>query len=647
MRSHSTLVGISAFVIAATLSILAALVAVRAIETRSVDAVEAEFAQAQISWAHVEVDGLQIILTGTAPTEAARFRALTRAGTVVDATRIADFIDVSEAEGITPPQFSIEILQNAEGISLIGLIPAAFDRESFLADLKSATNGTTVTDFLQEAHYPAPARWEQALHFAYTSLAQTERSKVSISANNIQVTAITTSQEERAELQSNLRDAAPKGIKLVLDISAPRPVLTPFALRFDLTDGVVEFGACAADTPETQAQILAAAQRAGLKGNTNCTLGLGVPSTNWGKAVALGIDAVAELGGGTLSFADADVALIAREGTAPKLFSRVVAELEADLPELFSLKATLPETPDAPVADDDPIEFVATLSPEGQVQLRGRVPNERIRNATQSYAHARFGRDAVYAPLILDDTLPSGWPIRVFAGLAALAELNYGAVTVDAENLSIKGVTGSLETNARLAAMLAHQLPPHTEVTFDVAYSEALDPVAALPTPEECVSAINAVIQSNKITFAPGADTLAAGGSTTLDQIAALMEDCEAVPMEIAGHTDSQGRESMNRDLSQARAEAVINALMARRVLAGNLTAKGYGESAPIATNDTEEGREENRRIEFTLLLTDEEKAAQSDAEAKTTEDSAEKPASTDAVEEDATTTQEADDERN
>ena len=58
----------------------------------------------------------------------------------------------------------------------------------------------------------------------------------------------------------------------------------------------------------------------------------------------------------------------------------------------------------------------------------------------------------------------------------------------------------------------------------------------------------------------------------------------------------------MNEQLSQARADSVLNAIMERRVLTSNLTAKGYGETRPIADNDTEEGREANRRIEFKLV---------------------------------------------
>jgi len=71
--------------------------------------------------------------------------------------------------------------------------------------------------------------------------------------------------------------------------------------------------------------------------------------------------------------------------------------------------------------------------------------------------------------------------------------------------------------------------------------------------------------------------------------------------MEIGGHTDSQGRDSSNLALSQARAEAVLLGLQGRRVLVGSLTAVGYGETRPLADNDSPSGREANRRIEFTL----------------------------------------------
>ena len=71
------------------------------------------------------------------------------------------------------------------------------------------------------------------------------------------------------------------------------------------------------------------------------------------------------------------------------------------------------------------------------------------------------------------------------------------------------------------------------------------------------------------------------------------------VNIEVAGHTDSRGSDKYNMKLSQRRAEAVRNYLISKGIAADRLTAKGYGESQPVADNDTDEGRFKNRRVEL------------------------------------------------
>ena len=72
--------------------------------------------------------------------------------------------------------------------------------------------------------------------------------------------------------------------------------------------------------------------------------------------------------------------------------------------------------------------------------------------------------------------------------------------------------------------------------------------------------------------------------------------------VEVGGHTDSDGRQSSNQRLSQSRADAVRRYLISKNVRAANLTAKGYGETSPIATNATAAGKAQNRRVELKIL---------------------------------------------
>jgi len=605
MRLSSYLPAALAFLVAAVASTAAARLGVGLIERAALTEIELRLEDAGQGWAQVTVDGLQVALSGTAPDEATRFRALSLAGTVVDSARVIDAMEVDPGEAAPPPEFAIEILRNDSGISLIGLVPGAMDRKAVAATIAGLADGAPVTDLLESADYPVPGGWAPALSFALDALGDLPRSKISVTPDSVAITASVDSREDKRRLEAALTRTAPDAVALTLTISAPRPVITPFTLRYVLDDAGGRFDACTAYTEAGRDTILAAAAAAGLTGEARCTLGLGVPSPQWPEAVALGLAALAELGGGTITFTDADVALVARDTALRGVFDRVTGRLDAALPAFFSLTAVLPE----PVqvdgtgeGEDGPPEFVATLSPEGLVQLRGRITDARLERAVEGFARVQFQGADVINSMRMDPDLPQGWAARVFAGLEALAELNNGAVVVQPDFLDLRGDTGRDDARAEVSRILATRLGEADNYAITIDYEEQLDPLAALPTPEECVARINQILAEQKITFAPGSDDIDAAARDSIERIADAMTDCGRVPMEVAGHTDSQGRESMNQQLSQRRAEAVLTALRARRVLTGNLTAVGYGEARPIADNGTEEGREANRRIEFTLI---------------------------------------------
>ncbi|ASM73288.1 MULTISPECIES: OmpA family protein [Roseobacteraceae] len=600
MRLSSALIIAITFAAAAAVSVVAANFSVKLIEETSEIGVRDALDDAGATWAEVQADGLTVTLAGTAPTEADRFAALTTAGTVVDAARVIDGMEAEAVAAIRAPRFSAEILRNDAGISIIGLIPDSTDRD-IITDRFAAMAGaeTPVADLIETANYPAPEGWEDALGFALVAMEQLPRAKVSVSAGRVAITAITDSLKDKLALEKSLKSAAPPGLRLTLDISAPRPVITPFTLRFIIDEEGARFDACSADTEKARTRILTAATNAGMAPEGRCTVGMGVPTPNWAQAVEQSIAALAKIGGGSVTFSDADVTLLAQEGSDQGTFDTVVGELENALPEVFALHAKLPET-QAP--DQGPPEFVATLSPEGQVQLRGRLSTENLRNIADSYARSRFGSDSVYTAARVVEGLPSDWSTRVLAGLESLSYLSNGAITVTPDKLTVSGNTGNADASAEIATLLAAKLGEAEDFEISVTYREKLDPVASLPTPDECEAQIKAITDSNKINFEPGSATIDAGALGTMDDIAEVLKTCGELRLEIQGHTDSQGREEMNLSLSQARAQSVLNELRARRVRTSTFEAKGYGEERPIQDNGTEEGREANRRIEFWLI---------------------------------------------
>ncbi len=115
-------------------------------------------------------------------------------------------------------------------------------------------------------------------------------------------------------------------------------------------------------------------------------------------------------------------------------------------------------------------------------------------------------------------------------------------------------------------------------------------------------------ITTSQIVFKTSSAELDATDTAVLDEIGQTLADWPRLRIEIGGHTDSSGSAAYNARLSEQRAQAVLTYLLAKHpgMDAGRFTVKGYGESAPIADNATVAGKAANRRVEFTVLNTEE-----------------------------------------
>jgi len=113
--------------------------------------------------------------------------------------------------------------------------------------------------------------------------------------------------------------------------------------------------------------------------------------------------------------------------------------------------------------------------------------------------------------------------------------------------------------------------------------------------------AVGSKIALRNIFFDTGKSTLRPESNSELDRLVKLLKDVPSLQIEISGHTDNTGSATLNAKLSQSRAQAVVNYVKTKGIAAGRMTAHGYGSSAPIASNGTSSGRQENRRTEFEI----------------------------------------------
>lgn len=123
------------------------------------------------------------------------------------------------------------------------------------------------------------------------------------------------------------------------------------------------------------------------------------------------------------------------------------------------------------------------------------------------------------------------------------------------------------------------------------------------PKPDRVVLTASSITIADKVQFETGSSTILPVSFGLLDEVAKVFVDNPQIELvQVEGHTDSTGSAGFNRTLSQKRAESVLTYLSTKGVKASRMKAKGFGPDKPIADNNTDAGKEQNRRVEFNIV---------------------------------------------
>jgi len=175
-----------------------------------------------------------------------------------------------------------------------------------------------------------------------------------------------------------------------------------------------------------------------------------------------------------------------------------------------------------------------------------------------------------------------------------------GPTQLDEAVRLVAAIPGVSRVDASGLAVAAPAAPAPEEATVEPEPAPAPSPVAQAPSAADCQAALNRPLNGRRLTYRNESARLSKSDRALLDQIAEAIASCAGVTIAIEGHTDSTGSEAANLRLSERRAKNV-EAYLAQFDLPAVLIVRAYGESRPIASNQSPAGRSANRRIDFVV----------------------------------------------
>jgi OOP family OmpA-OmpF porin len=178
-----------------------------------------------------------------------------------------------------------------------------------------------------------------------------------------------------------------------------------------------------------------------------------------------------------------------------------------------------------------------------------------------------------------------------------LSRLSTGTLVVSDREVKLSGDALYEAAATQIRGNLAKDFPQGWELKTDVSVKPAAAPVDATV----CQQLFSDLLTKGKIRFDSARAAIDPDSAGLLDRLIETALRCPTADIEIAGHTDANGEDSFNQTLSEKRAQAVVDYLVRAGLPASRFTAVGYGSARPVATNETDDGKAQNRRIDFTV----------------------------------------------
>ncbi|MEM1288870.1 MAG: OmpA family protein [Pseudomonadota bacterium] len=473
---------------------------------------------------------------------------------------------------------------SADGVSLTGFVPS----EEARALIIEAAGGAAMVDDQMEIASGAPDGFVAAAEALLGQFPSLESPAATLSGTEATLSGDAVDAAGFDAVNAFLGQVPPGYDSLSGQIRPP--LAAPFSTSLDKDgDSFVLSGALPSET--SRALITDAFDMAGFDYTDETTIARGAPEgLDIAQTFVDGASLLAQLSSGALSLTDGALSLTGQavSFTASEELTAAAQSLGGGAVELTS---------DIVAGPASPFVFRADAT-AGSVTLAGFIPSEAQRDTVLVDVEALFPQALVRDELQIADGAPDGFGAIVSAGLRGIGRLENGAFELSDTAVTVSGGALHGRSVAQIEADLASAAPGQFSIGAQI---DALPPPSAVDD-TECQLLFARLLADNTIRFDTGTAAIDPLSFGLLDRIVRTLQSCPEARVEVGGHTDSDGGDDLNQRLSEARANAVRDYVLAADVREDRVDAIGYGETDPIADNATEEGRARNRRIEITVI---------------------------------------------
>ncbi|XIA66026.1 OmpA family protein [Bradyrhizobium sp. TZ2] len=413
-----------------------------------------------------------------------------------------------------------------------------------------------------------------------------DKRRISVAGRDVTFAAEAFSEDGRTSAVASV-EAVP-GVRLVNDETRLVPEATPFVWSAE-RDVVRVTLSGSSPLPASRGRLMEAARAnlGGVEVVDGMNLARGAPP-RFDNAALLLLDQIGKLKDGKITLSDTKVSL---SGMARELGGReAIGAALKNLPEGYSVAANDVKAPPYIFqAYKDPVAVTLTLT--------GYVPDNNVHAALVAAAGRKFFKEKVVDNLKASVGAPTGFANAVVPALGALSRLSTGTLVVSDREVKLSGDALYEAAAVQIRTGLAKDFPQGWQFKSEISVKPPAAPVDATV----CQQLFADLLGKARIRFEPGKADIVADSAGLLDRLIETALRCPNTNIEIAGHTDTDGEEATNQALSEKRAQAVTDYLVKAGLPADRFSAIGYGSTQPIAANDSDQGRAQNRRIDFVV----------------------------------------------